>query len=242
MKVLIIEDEKDIRDFVKSGLEGESFIVDAVEDGKTGLERAMLYAYDVIILDLYLPGQLNGIDIAREIRKKNQAVPIIVLTVEPEVDVKVKMLEVCDDYVTKPFSLKELAARIRSVLRRGKKIRGDILKMNDLIMDVKAFRVTCAGQEIRLRNKEFALLEYFMRNPGIVLSRGTILEHVWDMNADPMTNTVDVHVRMLRKKLFSGQRKELIKTIPGRGYKIEAWHKKIYALAKAEVSVFFIFF
>ena len=221
MKVLLIEDEADIVCFVKKGLEAESFVVDTASDGEEGARLALSNPYDVVVLDIYLP-KLNGIGVAKKIRERKKSLPIIVLTVEPDVETKVEMLALCDDYVTKPFSLKELIARLRAITRRGAVSSEDILKVGDLCLDVKAYRVSRANKKINLRNKEFALLEYFMRNPDVVLSRGMILENVWDMNADPFTNTVDVHIRLLRKKIDDGFKKKLIKTVPKRGYKLEA--------------------
>ncbi len=218
MKVLLIEDEKEIAEFIKKGLEAESWVVDVVHDGEQGAQLALLNPYEVIILDFYLP-KMNGLEVAKRIRQSKKLLPIIALTIEPDVDIKVKMLALCDDYVTKPFFLKELIARLKAVQRRGKITPySDILEAADLRMDVKAYRVTRAGKPIKLRNKEFSLLEYFMRNPGVVLSRSIILENVWDMNTDPFTNTVDVHVQSLRKKIDSKFKNKLIQTIPKRGY------------------------
>ncbi len=221
MKILIIEDEEDIKLFVKKGLEAAAFVVDAAGDGEKGLRYALSNDYDLILLDMYLP-KLNGMSIAGRIRQSGKTTPIIVLTVEPTLETKVQMLAFCDDYITKPFSLEELIARVRAVLRRGEVAQEDVLEVGDLRMDVSKCKVTRGGKQAKLRNKEFALLEYFMRNPSIVLSRGEILEKVWDINTDPLTNTIDVHVRYLRKKIDDGHKTKLIHTVPGRGYKIEA--------------------
>jgi len=221
MKVLVIEDEVEISKFVKKGLEAELFTVDVAHDGEEGVQLALINTYDAIVLDFYLP-KLNGMEVAKRIRERKQSLPIIVLTVEIDVENKIEMLSLCDDYLTKPFSLRELVARLRALQRRGKTIQDDVLEVGDLCMDVNAYRVTRASKSIELRNKEFALLEYFMRNPGIVLSRGMILENVWDTNIDPFTNTVDVHVRLLRQKIENGFKRKLIKTVPKRGYKLDA--------------------
>ena len=221
MKVLVIEDEVEISKFIKKGLEAEAFVVDVAFDGEEGVQLAVINVYDVIILDFYLP-KMNGMKVARRIRESKESVPIIVLTVEIDIENKVEMLSLCDDYITKPFSLQELIARIRAITRRGVLIQNDLLEVGDICMDVKAYKVSRAGKSIELRNKEFALLEYFLRNPGIVLSRGMILENVWDMNVDPFTNTVDVHIRLLRQKIDNDFRKKMIKTVPKRGYKLEA--------------------
>lgn len=220
MRALIIEDDNEISAFIEKGLKAESFTVDQKVNGEEGLIAAKTNEYDVVILDFYLP-DLTGLEIAKEMRKKKKNTPIIVLTGESQIDKKIKMLEYCDDYITKPFSVCELIARIRAVLRRGDIIQGDVLQAGDLIMDIKAHKVTRSEKEINLRNKEFALLEYFMRNPGMVLSRSAIFEKVWDISSDPFTNTIDVHVRLLRKKINTGYSKNLIRTIPTRGYKLE---------------------
>ncbi len=221
MRILVIEDEKGISNFIKKGLEAEYFTVDTAFDGEEGLNLAQINEYDVIVLDIRLPKK-NGIEVCKELRKENSSVPIIMLTVEGDVKIKVETLNAgADDYLVKPFSLEELIARIRALLRREKKITGDVLQIDDLVLDTVSHKVKRGEKEINLSRKEFALLEYLMRNPGVVLTRGMILEHVWDMNADPFTNTVDVHIRFLRKKIDEGFKKKLIKTVHGSGYKIE---------------------
>ncbi len=220
MRILLIEDEPDISKFVKRGLQAESMVVDIAENGKDGIRLALLHPYDAIILDFHLPGGLDGLEVLQKIRESKKSVPVLVLTVEIEVEKKVEMLSLADDYVTKPFSLKEILARLRALVRRGPVAHGNILEVGGLVMDLGHYKVTRAGQPILLRNKEFMLLEYFMRNPGTILSRSRILEHVWDMNADPFTNTVDVHIRLLRRKLNKGFKENIITTIPKRGYKL----------------------
>lgn len=222
MKLLVVEDDRGIRQYVKKGLEAEAFVIDAVPSGEEALKCFERSSYDAVILDLSLEGKLTGLQVASHIRKENASIPIIILTGVGELDMKLTLLKVCDDYMTKPFSIEELIARIRAVLRRGNVTKSDTLKVGGLVMDVANFSVTKEGKEIMLRNKEFALLEYFMRNPGKVLSRSKILEHVWDMNADPFTNTVDVHVRLLRTKLDDTDTKNIIRTIVGRGYQFNA--------------------
>lgn len=220
MRVLIVEDDSEINRFVQKGLKAESFAVDVKENGKSGLQAAKVNDYDLIILDFYLP-DMKGLEIAQQIRERKKTVPIVVLTAESKIETKVEMLKYCDDYVNKPFSLQELVARIRAILRRGNNIVSETLNVADLQMNVNSHKVTRGGKEITLRNKEFALLEYLMRNTGNVVSRGMILEKVWDMNADPFTNTIDVHIRLLRSKLENSHRRKLIHTVPTRGYKIE---------------------
>lgn len=220
MKVLIIEDEPDIITFLKKGLEAECCIVETAKTGKEGIKMVQMNTYDAIVLDFHLP-DMNGAEISAEIRKAKPSIPILVPSVEHSMDVKVDMLSICDDYMLKPFSLRELVVRLRALTRRGEVLHGDVLTHDGLTMDTRKHMVTLDGAPIRLRNKEFALLEYFMKHKDIVLSREMILEHVWDMNADPFTNTVDTHIRLLRKKLHV-KNHEFIHTIPKRGYRFGA--------------------
>jgi len=221
MRVLIVEDEEDIASFIKKGLEAENFVVDVALEGEKGRFLALTNEYDLIILDIKLP-DMDGIEVCRMIREKKKTVPVIMLTVKTDVKSKVEALNIgADDYLTKPFAFEELLARIRALLRREKTTIGDTLKMADLVLDTKSHSVQRAGRPIDLSKKEFVLLEYFIRNPGTVLTRSMILEHVWDMNADPFTNTVDVHVRLLRKKIDEGHRRKFIRTVHGYGYKLE---------------------
>jgi len=221
MRVLIIEDEEDIASFIKKGLEAENFVVDVALEGEKGRFLALTNEYDLVILDIKLP-DIDGIEVCRKIREKKKTVPVIMLTVKTDVKSKVEALNIgADDYLTKPFAFEELLARIRALLRREKTTIGDTLKVADLFLDTKSHSVKRAGRLIDLSKKEFVLLEYFMRNPGTVLTRSMILEHVWDMNADPFTNTVDVHVRLLRKKIDEGHRRKFIRTVHGYGYKLE---------------------
>lgn len=219
MKILLVEDEEAIRTFIADALRAQLFVVDQVATGRIGLEQANAIEYDCIVLDVYLP-DMTGVEFATELRSKKQT-PIVVMSVEKDLAVKVKMLELCDDYLVKPFSPKELVARIHAVLRRGTKLAdASVLQIGDLYMDTKQFVVMRGKKPITLRNKEFALLEYFMRHVGQVLSRGEILEAVWDMNANPMSNTVDAHIRLLRQKVDVGFEPQLIHTVSGRGYKL----------------------
>jgi two-component system OmpR family response regulator len=222
MRILLLEDEKDIASFIMSGLKAERFAVDWADTGEKGLMWAKVNAYDLGIFDIKLPGQQDGLQVARMIRERGKMFPIIMLSVTGDVATKIEALNLgADDYLAKPFSLAELLARVHALLRREKKITGPKLIVADLEMDTQAHSVTRGGKEIHLNRKEFALLEYLMRSPGIMLTRSMILEHVWDMNADPFTNTVDVHIRFLREKIDVGWRKKLLKTVHGFGYKIE---------------------
>lgn len=217
MKILVIEDEVDIATFVKKGLESELFVVETVATGEEGIARAISNTYDVIVLDFHLP-DMTGTEVSAGIRKHKPSIPILVLSVERSMDIKIDMLSICDDYMTKPFSLRELIVRLRALARRGEVVRGNILKSGGLILDSVKHTVTLDGKLVAFRNKEFSLLEYFMQHEDIVLSREMILENVWDMNTDPFTNTVDTHVRLLRKKLETKKR-IFIHTVPKRGYR-----------------------
>jgi DNA-binding response OmpR family regulator len=220
MKILVIEDEADIATFLKKGLVAEMCIVEVASTGAEGISLARNNSYDAIILDFHL-GDMTGAEISGMIRIYKPSIPILVLSVEQNMDIKVDMLSICDDYMTKPFSLRELTVRLHALTRRGTVTRSDILTAGELVLDSTKYTVTLAGETIPFRNKEFALLEYFMQHEDIVLSREMILTHVWDMNADPFTNTVDTHVRLLRKKLETAHR-VFIHTVPKRGYRFSA--------------------
>ena len=221
MRILLIEDEKDIADLVVGSLRAERFAVDWAGTGEQGLGWAKINPYDLGIFDVRLPG-VGGLEVCRAIRKRGKDFPVIMLSVMNDAITKVEALNSgADDYLAKPFFMAELLARIRALLRREKILVGPIFAVADLRMDLALHTVSRGKHPIRLNRKEFSLLEYFMRHPGITLTRAMILEHVWDMNADPFTNTVDVHVRFLRQKIDDGHRKKLLKTVHGYGYKIE---------------------
>ncbi len=217
MKILLIEDEVDIARFVKRGLEAELCVVDTTDTGEKGIFSAISNVYDVVVLDFHLPDML-GTEVSTRIRECKPSMPILVLSVERRMDIKLGMLSVCDDYMTKPFSLRELVVRLRAITRRGHVIHADVFQSGDLVLDSAKHSVTFQGQFIPLRNKEFMLLEYFMKHENVVLSREMILEHVWDMNIDPFTNTVDTHIRSLRKKL-EAENRTFIHTVPKSGYR-----------------------
>src|SRR5579872_1508 len=221
MRLLIVEDDKEIRSYLKSALEAEQFVVDTAEDGEKGAYLGKMNEYDLIILDNILPKKL-GNEVCAEIRKKGKAPPIIILTVQSDVQQKVEMFNAgADDYLTKPFSFEELRARIQALLRRGKNVSEPILKIADLSLDTNKKQVTRKDTDIYLTRKEFELLEYMLQNQGRVLSRAMIMEHVWDMNADPFSNTIETHILHLRRKIDAGFDQKLIHTIPGRGYKVD---------------------
>ncbi|MDD5726063.1 MAG: response regulator transcription factor [Patescibacteria group bacterium] len=221
MNLLIVEDEKEIIDFLRLSLEEEGFVVDTAEDGEIGSYKARTNKYDLILLDNNLP-QKDGRQICFEIRSRGDEVPIIMLSVQSEIDSKVDLLNIgVDDYVTKPFSFEELLARIKALLRRPQKMEHRILKIDDLVLDTDSHSAQRGSKKVHLALKEFVLLEYLMRNQGQVLSRSTILEHVWDMNADPFTNTIETHILNLRRKIECNNKRKLIHTVSGVGYKIE---------------------
>ncbi|MGB7957965.1 MAG: response regulator transcription factor [Minisyncoccia bacterium] len=222
MRILLIEDEREIAEFITSGLRKERFAVDRASTGEEGLGWAKVNDYDAGIFDVRLPG-ISGIEVCRAIRERKKEFPIIMLSVMNDAVTKVEALNAgADDYLVKPFFTAELLARLRALLRREKKTMGPVLQIADLVVDTLTHGVKRGKESIHLNRKEFGLLEYLMRNPGMTLTRGMILEHVWDMNADPFTNTVDVHIRFLRQKIDEGHKRKLIKTMHGYGYKIEA--------------------
>lgn len=220
MHVLIVEDDNEINDFLRVSLEAECFAVDVAFDGEKGSFLARTNEYDLIILDNVLPKK-EGRVACKEIREAGKTTPIIMLSVKSETVTKVDLLNAgADDYMTKPFSLEELLARIRALLRRPKQIESEVLSIEDLVIDVKRHTVRRANKEIYLTRKEFVLLSYLLKNAGAAMSRGMIMEHVWDMNIDPFSNTIESHILSLRKKVDAKAKKKLIQTVPGIGYKI----------------------
>jgi DNA-binding response OmpR family regulator len=221
MRILIIEDEADIRNFLTRNLEKEGFAVDSAEDGNKGSYFARTNDYDVVLLDNILPGQ-NGTNVAAEIRKSGKTMPIIMVSVKSEVTHKVESLGLgIDDYVTKPFSFQELLARIKAVLRRPYEIKSGVLKLEDLTIDTDKQTVRRGKVDVYLTRKEFSLLECLAKQNGAVLSRGNIMEQVWNAEGDPFSNTIESHILNLRKKIDRGRKRKLIKTVPGRGYRID---------------------
>ena len=218
MKILVVEDEERIAHFIEKGLQEEGHAVDLSYDGEDGSFLAEVNDYDLIILDLMLPKK-NGIVVCREIRGRGVATPVLMLTARDTVEDKVRGLDAgADDYLAKPFAFEELLARVRALLRRRSESKSPVLKMADLELDPMSRRVNRSGTPIRLTTKEYALLEYLMRNPNKVLSRTLIGEHVWDMNFDPESNVIDVYVSHLRSKVDKGFDPPLIHTLRGQGY------------------------
>ena len=218
MRILVVEDEKKIADFVKRGLREEGYAVDVAYDGKEGYLLASANDYDIIILDLMLP-QMDGVTVCKKLREAKVKSPIIMLTAKDTVQDKVTGLDSgADDYVTKPFSFEELLARMRAVLRKEEARGATKLQAADLVLDLVAHKVARGGNEIELTTKEYALLEYLMRNAGTIVTRTMISEHVWDIDFDTFTNVIDVYINYLRNKIDHGYKKKLIHTVRGRGY------------------------
>lgn len=220
MRVLLVEDEAKVSNFVARGLTAERFAVDVAADGKSGYELATTYQYDLIILDLMLP-VMDGSEVLRRIRRENSSVPVLILTARDAVADKVGNFEAgADDYLTKPFAFAELLVRAKALLRRGPATRSSVVRVDDLELDRLSQQVKRAGKRIELTLKEYALLEYLMSNAGRVLSRTMIIEHVWDQSFDGITNIVDVYVRHLRSKVDDPHERKLIRTVRGVGYTI----------------------
>lgn len=221
MRILIVDDEEGVRDLLGHTLKAEGFAVDTASDGERGSYLARTNEYDIIVLDNRLPKK-SGIEVVREVRAGGVETPILVLSVLGDTRFKSDLINAgADDYLAKPYSFEELVARIRALLRRPKQILGDVLRVDDLTLETKAHTARRGKRELTLTRKEFSLLEYLMRNQGAVLTRGMIMEHVWDMNADPFSNTIESHIASLRRKIERKGSNPLIKTVPGRGYKIE---------------------
>src|SRR5881397_3926781 len=217
MRILVVEDEKKVANFIKKGLQQEGYAVDMVHDGQEALVNAAAFDYDLLILDLMLP-KLAGLEVLREIRSKKRNLPVLVLTAKGAVDDKVAGLDAgADDYLIKPFAFVELSDRIRALLRRGSQ-ESTKLRVGDLEMDTAARKVRRGDQTIDLKLKEYALLEFLLRNAHRPVTRTMIVEHVWDIHFDSISNVVDVHINSLRNKLDKGFNHPLIHTVRGVGY------------------------
>lgn len=222
MRILVIEDDADLAHFISKGLKEERYAVDLASDGEEGLALAVANPYDLLIVDIMLP-KLDGLTVCRRLRSAGNQVPVLLMTARNTVEDKVSGFDMgADQFLTKPFAFAELLARIRALLRRGS-LQPELtrLKADDLELDLVSRRVWRAGKEIVLTNKEFALLEYLLRNPNRVLTRTSIIDHVWGLTHDPMTNIVDVHIRALRTKIDRPSSRSLITTVRGVGYMLE---------------------
>ena len=230
MRFLIVEDEKRIADFLSRGLESAGYSVDAAPDGKTAIEKVHGADYDLIILDMMLP-DMDGLEVLEKIRNRKVNPPVLILSARGDVEDRVKGLEKgADDYLVKPFAFVELLARVRVLLRRGQPTP-ERLQVGDLVLDCIRRKVTRSSQNIELAPKEFSILEYLMRNRGRPLSRTMIVEHVWDMDYDGLTNIVDVYIRHLRGKVDDPFTTKLIHTVRGIGYMLDSAERPAEAAA-----------
>jgi DNA-binding response OmpR family regulator len=222
MRILVVEDNKKVASFVEKGLREEGYSVDVAHDGVDGALKAQVYEYDLLLLDVMLPGK-TGLEIVHELRKQAKTVPVLLLTAMDATEDVVRGLDLgADDYLTKPFTFDELLARIRALLRRGGARRTDRLMYDDIELDRLRHVATRAGDRLDLTPKEYQLLEYFLLKPEQVVRRTELLEKVWDLQFDPMSNVVDVHMANLRKKLQVEGRDPVLHTIRGVGYMLSA--------------------
>ncbi len=218
MRVLLVEDDPRIARFVAQGLREQTYAVDVTGDGEDALYKLSINDYDAVILDVMIPGR-DGFEVCRELRAAGSAVPVIMLTARDAVEDRVAGLDTgADDYLTKPFAVAELLARLRALLRRGHVVSAPAITVADLVIDTRAHHVTRGGRQIELTAKEYALLEYLARERGRVLGRAEIAEHVWDENLDPFSNLIDVNINRLRRKVDDGFAAPLIHTRRGEGY------------------------
>ncbi|MDE0204659.1 MAG: response regulator transcription factor [Candidatus Tectomicrobia bacterium] len=218
MRLLVIEDEQKVANFIRQGLEEEGYAVDHAADGASGLRIALEGLHDVIVLDVMLP-KLDGLSVLQQLRQANVATPVLLLTVRATIEDKVLGLDAgADDYLTKPFAFEEFVARVRALLRRRAETAPPVLQVADLALDPARRVVSRAGRKIDLTPREFALLDYFMRNPDRVLTRTMIANRVWDYSFDAATNVIDVYVNYLRRKIDTGHDSKLLHTVRGVGY------------------------
>lgn len=223
MRILIVEDEHKIARALKKALEQETFAVDVAYDGDEGYAMALNEPYDIAIIDRMLPGEYDGLAIVKAMRAAKVHTPVLFLSALGSVSERTAGLDAgADDYLVKPFALEELLARVRALLRRPTEQQSAVLTSGDLSLDTVTYSVKRAGKLIQLTSKEFALLEYMLRNPGRPLSKEVIISHVWDYDADILPNTVEVYIKYLRNKIDNPFKKPLIHTVRGFGYKLEA--------------------
>ncbi len=217
MRILVVEDDQKVANFLQRGLEQEGYAVDVLRDGNAAGEQARAVDYDAVVLDLMLPGR-SGFDVLRDIRARKPSLPVVILTAKDALDDRIAGLDSgADDYMVKPFALAEVSARLRAVLRRGAP-RENVLRVADLEVDTVTRIVRRAGRRIDLKPKEYALLEYLIRNSGRPVTKSLIIEHVWDIHFDSVSNVVEVHINSLRNKIDRGFSPPIIHTIRGVGY------------------------
>jgi DNA-binding response OmpR family regulator len=220
MRVLLVEDDKPVADFVRRGLEAEQYAVDVAQDGEEGQRRVRECDYDLLVLDLNLP-RTDGFEVLRSFRLRNASTPVLILTVRTQVEERVKGLDLgADDYLPKPFAFAELAARVRALLRRSDRSPEVTLRAADLELNRVTRTVIRGGREIDLTRREFALLEYLLRNQGRCVTRAMVVQDVWHYTSDTLTNVVDVYINYLRTKVDKGFEAKLIHTIRGVGYQL----------------------
>lgn len=222
MRILLVEDNRKLAGYIKKYLKKESYAVDCVFDGVAGESRAALGEYDIVVLDIMLPLK-DGFNVCRDLRERNVNTPILMLTARGEVDDRIKGLDCgADDYLVKPFQLDELAARLRALLRRPPERRGEVLRAGPLTLDNALHTVRNGDAELQLTLKEYAVLDYLMRNKGLILNREQIYSHCWEWADHSYSNVVDAVIKQLRKKLNDNKRQKIIKTIRGIGFKLQA--------------------
>jgi DNA-binding response OmpR family regulator len=222
VKILVVEDEKDLADAIARGLTRQAYSVDVAYDGARALESIEINSYDLLILDINLPG-VDGLEICRRVRANDSRIGILILTARASLDSRVLGLDLgADDYLIKPFHFPELIARVRAILRREGDVRKVILRIDDLVLDPNALSAYVGNQRLILTTKEFAILEYLIQNAGCVVSQEDLLEHVWNEDANLLTQTVKVHINNLRNKLKPLGKEDTIRTIKGKGYIVGA--------------------
>ena len=222
LRILLVEDEMSAAKILAKGLREQGYAVDIAADGDAALYQAAINDYDVVLLDVMLPGR-DGLEVCRGLRAMSSPVPVLMLTARDSFPDRVGGLDAgADDYLTKPFDFHELLARIRALLRRGPVLRPEMIRVSDLVVDTRGRRVERTGREIALTTKEYALLEYLARNAEQVVGRAQIAEHVWDENFDPFSNLIEVYVQRLRRKIDDGHSCKLLRTLRGEGYKLTA--------------------
>ena len=222
MRILVVEDEPRMANVIARGLREQSYAVDVATNGEAGLYQAAINDYDVVVLDVLLP-QRDGFEVCRELRKHGNTTPVLMLTARAAIDDRLAGFDAgADDYLTKPFSFRELLARIRALLRRDSQLRPEILKVADLVIDAASHRVSRANHIVQLTAKEYALLEYLALRAGELVSRADIAAHVWDDTFDPFSNTIEVYINRLRKKIDGRYTNKLLHTRRGEGYILES--------------------